>query len=126
MRRDTPGQVELSLIAGENCAPEASAEDVQKVVLILQLNGQLTAGEIAVKMGLEPTENSKRKVRAIARAARPGIVSFPNSNGYKLWEQCTVEEIRICVAHWRSVERDAAQTVMLFQNRAFATFGANA
>ena len=126
MRRETPGQTELTLLAPDREAPEATHEEVQKVVGILALHGQQTAADIAGKMGLEPTENNKRKVRAIARASRPGIVSFPNSNGYKLWEQCTVEELRACVAHWRSVERDAAQTALLFQNRLFSTFGSNA
>ena len=125
-RRESIGQVEMPLQEGGDCAPVASIEDVRKVSEILARLGQLTAAEITRELGLVPNENSKRRVRAIARAARPGIVSFPNSAGYKLFEQCTVEEIRSCVNHWASVERDAAQTRLLFQNRLFLAFGSNA
>jgi hypothetical protein len=96
--------------------PEAAAtvEDVQRVVSILVTYGQLTAGQIAMRLGLAPTENSKRKVRAIARAARPGIVSFPNSEGYKLLSACSIDEINACIATWDAVIRDATATKMLF------------
>ena len=125
MRRETPGQIEMSLTQSE-AAPVATVEDVEKIVGILACSIQLTAAEICRELGWVINENNKRKVRAIARAARPGIVSFPNSNGYKLFRNCTVEEIRSCVNHWRSVEKDAAQTWKLFQDAMYVNFGANA
>jgi hypothetical protein len=107
-------QIEFNYSAA--MAPEATAtvEDVERVVSILRTFGQLTAGQIAMRLGLAPTENSKRKVRAIARAARPGIVSFPNSEGYKLLSSCSLDEINACIATWDSVIRDATATKALF------------
>ena len=101
----------------------ASREDVERVVAILQANGALKAAEIAALMGLPATENSKRKVRAIARAARPGILSFPNSDGYKLSKDCTLEEINVCVSHWDSVIRDATWTKKLFLDLVYSRGG---
>ncbi|MDP2228563.1 MAG: hypothetical protein Q8J78_13925 [Moraxellaceae bacterium] len=100
-------------------APVASIEDVARVVSILTANKglEMKAAEIARAMGLEVTENSKRKVRAIARAARPGILSFPSSQGYKLTDDCTLAEIEACIAAWDSVIRDATATKMLYQDR---------
>ena len=92
----------------------ASIADVERVVNILKQKGELSAAEIAERLGLGVTENTKRKVRAIARAARPGIVSFPNSRGYKLASACTLDELHACIASWDSVIRDATATKKLF------------
>lgn len=76
-------------------APEVSLEDVARLISILKKSEtSMTAAEIAERMYGTVTETLKRKVRAIASAARPRSVSFPGSNGYTLIERCTIEEIR--------------------------------
>lgn len=90
--RASSGQTELNLAAPPDPAAVASPEDVERVVTILRSHGQLTAVEICREMGLAITENNKRKVRAVARAAFPGIISFVGSEGYKLLEQCSLDE----------------------------------
>ena len=88
------GQAELSFDAKPvHPTAVASIEEVQKVVTILGQFGMLTSGEICVKLGLLVNDNNKRKVRAIARASYPGILSFVGSDGYKLAKDCTLEEI---------------------------------
>jgi hypothetical protein len=80
-------------------APEVSAEEVARFVAILKKAGaRQTAAEISALMYGTVTESLKRKIRAIASAARPRVVSFPGSNGYTLLERCTLEEIRHGIA----------------------------
>lgn len=114
-RAESPGQASLDFT--ERAAPAAQPADVARVAAILAARGALTAAEIAAALGWPAGENSKRKVRAIARAARPGIVSFPNSDGYKLWEQCTVDEIERCIAAFDSAIRENTASKMLYLNR---------
>ena len=123
MRQDAPGQIELTLIAPPVEVPEATVRDVELVVGILREKGQQTAAQIAVAMGWEPTENKKRKVRAIARAARPGIVSFSGSAGYKLFKDCTVEEINACLAMLDYTIRDYTLTKKLMQDALYSRTG---
>jgi hypothetical protein len=120
-RLDSIGQESLDF--SEPTVPVATMKNVEDVVDVLKTHGQLSAAEIAAKLGLPPSENSKRKIRAIARAARPEIVSFPASDGYKLWGQCTVAEIEACIASFDAVIRDTTATKMLFQNRLFSRGG---
>ena len=117
MRGDCTGQTEMPLTAPAE--PVASVEDVRRVVAILTAakGVEMKAAEIAAAMGLPVTENMKRKVRAIARAARPGILSFPSSQGYKRTDDCTRDESEVCIAAWDSVIRDATATKMLYQDR---------
>lgn len=120
MRRnlDTAGQMDLAPTA-ESSEPVATVQDVQRVEAILKAakGVEMKAAEIAQKLGLPVNENTKRKVRAIARAARPGILSFPSSQGYKLTDDATLDEIEGCIAAWDSVIRDAPATKMLYQDR---------
>jgi len=104
------GQLEMRYDVPVDPAASASIEDVEKVVGILSRAERMTAAEIAAELGLPATENSKRKVRAIASAARPGIVSFPNSAGYKLLRNCTLQELSACISAWDAVIRDATAT----------------
>jgi len=87
-------------------AAVASVEEVQQVVEILARLGQLTAAELCRELNRPATDNNKRKVRAIARAAFPGIISFVGSDGYKLLRQCTVDEAWACVRALENLERD--------------------
>lgn len=87
-------------------AAVASAEEVEKVVGILSRLGQLTAAEICREMSRPATDNNKRKVRAIARAAFPGIISFVGSDGYKLLRHCSLDEAWSAVRALENLERD--------------------
>ena len=87
-------QAELTF-AGPSEAPIATAEEVEWLVSILKGRGWQTAQKIEALAG--GTKND-RKIRAIARAAGHGIVSYPGSPGYKLWSECTIDEIGHCLA----------------------------
>jgi len=100
-------QAEMTFAAPADPAAVASIEEVQKVVAILEVKGQLTAGEICHELGQLITENNKRKVRAVARAAFPGILSFVGSDGYKLLRQCTIDEAWAAERALGNIERDA-------------------
>ena len=98
-------QGELSIELAE---PEISAEDIERLVAVLgqwesarkpvepgdrlRPAGWLTAAEIGAKL-----DASDRFVRKAASAARPAVVSYPGSPGYKLWQLCTIEEINHCI-----------------------------
>ncbi len=76
-------------------APAVSMDDVRHLVTVLrEADQRLSAAQICEVMFGVVTESQKRKVRAIASAARPRVVSFPGSPGYALWEWCTIDEIR--------------------------------
>lgn len=111
LRHNDPSQATIDFDAPVTTAPAATTEDVERVVGVLAAAGAwMTAAGIAEMMGLEPTENNKRKVRAIAEAARPGIMSFPNSPGYKLAHLCTQEEWDTGLNAWSSLKRKITQT----------------
>lgn len=100
MNRVATGQQELALNGRINEAPVATLEEVERMVGVLERHGRQTAAEICVHLSWAVTENNKRKVRAIAEASRPQIVSYPNSSGYKLFKDCTVDEVRSCINTW--------------------------
>lgn len=99
-------QAEMNFEAPADPSAVATAEEVEKVVVILERRGQLTAAEICVALERPANENNKRKVRAIARAAFPGIVSFVGSDGYKLLRQCSIDEAWAAVRALENIERD--------------------
>lgn len=107
------GQAELPL--RHSAAPEVSIADVERLVKVLSNAGkQLTASEIALQVYGLVTEDNKRKIRAVAAAARPRIVSFPGSPGYKLWEACTIEEINHCIETFNSSGREALKIAVTY------------
>lgn len=76
-------------------APEVSMEDVKRLVAVLKENtGWMTAAQLAERIYGSSSESLKRSIRAIASAARPRVVSFPGSPGYRVLERCSIEEIR--------------------------------
>jgi hypothetical protein len=87
-------------------AAVASPDGVRKVLEILGRNGQQFAAEICLELGLIANENNKRKVRAIARAAFPYIISFAGSDGYKLLRQASIEEAYAVLHAIEASERD--------------------
>lgn len=90
--RIDPNQVTIDYDAPHPSAV-ATPDDVQALATMLAQYGQLTAGEICAKKGWPITETNKRKIRATASAAFPGIISFVGSAGYKLLKDCTLDEL---------------------------------
>lgn len=96
-------------------APIASMEEVEWLVTLLTGRGWMTAAQLEI--AASGTKND-RKIRAIARAAAPGIFSYPGSPGYKLWKECTIDEIRHGLAAMESQIRDMTLRRALYE-RAF-------
>lgn len=100
-------QSELIFSGPAVATPQATAEEVEWLVVVLKAHmhdnpkdkGWLTAAKIEKLSG--GTQN-ERDIRKIARAAGHGIVSYPGSPGYKLWSECTVEEIAHCLNSFQS------------------------
>lgn len=108
-------------------APQISIEEIERVVAVLA-KGQLrpgkdnapptldfwmTAEEIAAAIGA--SLSFERRVRKIASAAAPRIVSFPGSPGYKLWENCLNEEINHCIDSIQSQADDMAKRAQVYR-----------
>lgn len=96
-------QGELLFSAPVSAAPVISSEEVEWLVAVLRDKGWVKAAQIETLSG--GTKNDRR-IRAIARAAGHGIVSYPGSPGYKLWSDCTMEEIHHCLSAWQSQIND--------------------
>lgn len=94
-------------------APVATVEDVDQVINVLrQATGWMTAREISEALG--DTIND-RKVRKVASAAAPQIVSYPGSPGYRLFSRCTVEEINHCINATESQGNDMIKRSVLYR-----------
>ncbi len=104
-------------------APVATIEDVQAVIGVLEqadsfkrpngkpTNGWLTAAQIA----REIEDMTDRKVRKVASASAPKIVSFPGSPGYKLFDRCSVDEIDHCIHATESQGNDMIKRAVLYR-----------
>ena len=103
----------------ENKAPTASVGDVAALVKALTGKDWQTADSLAVALGDKWTD---RKVRAVARASAPGIVSYPGSPGYKLWSECSVEEIDRTIAAFESQATDMTARALLYRDAYFRRF----
>lgn len=79
--------------------PAIAPEDIGRVVDVLkQAPGWMTASEIAVKLHGLSSPTLERKIRAIASAAAPQIVSYPGSPGYRLWTAALpLDEVNHCI-----------------------------
>jgi hypothetical protein len=105
--------------------PEVSLDEIEQLVGVLrqapdaEADGWLTAVEIAAKMGKGVTD---RKVRKIASAACPAVVSFPGSKGYKLWQRCTVAEVTHCIEAFESQGKDMMKRAVLYRRAYHRTF----
>jgi hypothetical protein len=94
-------------------APDISPAEVESLVGVLRsAEGWLTAREIAARMAHGTTD---RDVRAIASAARPVVVSYPGSPGYKLWQRCSVAEIDNCIAAFERQSREMTKGAVLYR-----------
>lgn len=109
------GQMDLGMTeAAPGAVPEAKPEDVR--ALAGALTGRkkaVSAADLARVLGDGWNE---RKVRSVARAAAPGIVSYPGAPGYKLWEECTVDEISHAIEAFRSQARDMEKRAAIYHD----------
>lgn len=79
-------------------APKATPEQVTRLISELRrAKRSLLAAELAQLMFGKTTETAKRRVRVVAKAARPRVVSFPGSDGYDLWARCNINQLWTCV-----------------------------
>ncbi|MBI5689293.1 MAG: hypothetical protein HZC55_04290 [Verrucomicrobia bacterium] len=93
--------------------PSATADQVATVINFLRGRDWTLRRVIEAETGL-----SDRIIRAAAKAGRPRIVSAPGSAGYKLWENCTTEELHQCMERFRSQRDDMGETYLVM-HRAF-------
>lgn len=108
-----PGQLDLCM---RESTPEATAQPADVFILVETLKGRtkfISAALLAATLGEGWTD---RKVRAVARAAAPVIVSFPGSPGYKLWEACSVDEINHAIEAFESQAKDMTARALLYKN----------
>lgn len=111
MRTADPAQAEIDFTSPTKEPPAASVGEVARLVELLSGKGWQTAAELAVRSG----GWSDRKVRLIASAAVPGVVSYPGSPGYKLWAECSVEEINHAIEAFESQARDMAGRAIFYR-----------
>jgi hypothetical protein len=97
-------------------ARNITTDDVARLVTALQAASRpLTAAQLSVFMFAKDTEGNRRRVRAIASAGRPRIVSFPGSNGYDLLERCTQAELKHGIAAIRRQATSMYSDVAIYQ-----------
>jgi hypothetical protein len=101
-------QLELSV---RTPAPTVTPDEVARLVAEL---GFKTEWQTALQLA-EALSINDRKVRAIAAAAMPQIVSFPGSPGYRLFQHCTIEEINKCIAAFESQGSDMFKRATLYR-----------
>ena len=94
-------------------ATSVSVAEVAALVTILKDRDWTPAEALAGLLGKGWTD---RKVRAVASACVPNVVSYPGSPGYKLWDACTIEEINHAIAAFESQARDMTQRAILYRN----------
>lgn len=93
--------------------PDVSPADVARLIAVLDdIGGWISAKEIAARMAEGTTD---REVRAIANAARPAVVSYPGSPGYKLWQLCSVEEINRCIEAFEHQAKEMMKCGVLYR-----------
>lgn len=106
---------ENRLLALKLPAPEVSPEQVADLVRVLAKGPHWLPEELRKKQGAWMTaaqiasqmeDTTDREVRKIASAAAAGVVSYPGSPGYKLWAQCTVDEINHAIEAFEAQARE--------------------
>lgn len=100
-------------------APAVSLADVERLAGALAGGSWMTAADLAAVIYGAPTEANKRRVRAVASAAAPGVVSFPGSPGYKLLGACTADELHACVDSYASQSDDMRRRRDLYRRALF-------
>lgn len=97
---------------GAKAAPVISPDDVASLVAVL---GEGKAWMTAEKIAEKVQGWTERKVRRIAGAACPVVVSYPGAPGYKLWSLCSVEEINHCISSFESQARDMTRRAVQYR-----------
>lgn len=106
-------------------APAVTAADVEMLVGVLrEVRRWMTAADLVVHLGAR-AGFTDRKVRAIAAAAMPQIVSYPGSPGYRLFEDCTVAELDHCIEAFESQGRDMLKRAVLYRQAYHRRFRGN-
>ena len=96
-------------------APEVSEAEIAQLLTLLagpceeKMQRWFPGRVIQAALGWD-----ERKVRAASRAARPRVVSYPGSKGYKLWELCTVPEHDKCLKAFRAQRDDMDASLLIF------------
>lgn len=98
-------------------APAITPDDVERLIGVLSVGDWMTAAEISVALYAADTEANKRRIRAIASASAPGVVSYPGSPGYKLWERCTADELHACINAYTTQTDDMRRRRDLYRRR---------
>lgn len=101
-------QLALAVDARQD-SPAVGEEEQDWLVGVLAGKGWLRAKEIEASTGV-----NERRIRTVARACRPFVVSFPGSPGYKLWRDCTPEEIQHCIRAFASQRDDMSESHLIY------------
>src|SRR6476661_2632479 len=102
-RRKGCAMTQLDLLPGK--APLVSDDDVIWLMRLLKNSGSWkTAAEICWMAGYKPTENFKRKLRAIASESKGSIIS--GQSGYLRNDEASLEERKHAAAWLRHQARE--------------------
>lgn len=103
-------------------APAVTPAQIEQLVAVLRDGGGwMTAAEVAAQI----EHATERSVRKVASAAAPAVVSYPGSPGYKLWADCTVDEINHAIEAFESQARDMIKRANLFRQAYHRRFRAS-
>lgn len=91
-------------------APEVTQVEIDRLINFLDGRGWTKRRDIEAATGLD-----ERKVRAIARAARPRIISWPGSPGYRLWRDAAGNERLRAIDAFRSQEDDMRESRIIYE-----------
>lgn len=118
MRKPDPAQTEIDFDTKVEKTPTATVGEVARLVELLRGAGWQTAEDLSVRSG----GWSDRKVRRVASAAVPGVVSYPGSPGYCLWDECTIDEINHAIEAFESQARDMAARALIYRQAYHARY----
>lgn len=105
------GELDLKLKA-----PRLDPVDVEKLVEVLRrARVWVTARQICEILYGQSSDALERRVRLSASAAVPEVVSYPGSPGYRLWSECTVDEITHCIESFESQGRDMLKRAVAYR-----------
>lgn len=107
---------QLELAEVKKPAPAVSTDEVARVIEVLRRGKEwMTAKEIALALGVQPTPSQERRIRAAASVAMPAIVSYPGSPGYRLWSACSVAEIQHAIAAFETQGKEMIKRGVLYR-----------
>lgn len=107
-------------------SPTVTQAEAERLLAALSHGAWSTAADLATTLHGAPTEAHKRRVRAVASACAPGVVSYPGSPGYRLASACTVAELQACIAAYGSQTDDMRRRRDLYRRALFRLHPATA